>query len=63
MSKLEQIAKLPGYEDIKILKPPVYKWRLYMDADNSFACMKESAPNWFHRLMQRLILGFRWERL
>jgi len=28
-----------------------------------FAIRLYEQPNWFHRLMQRLILGFKWEKI
>lgn len=38
-------------------------WRLTPFPDRRFNLDFTRAPNWFHRLAQRLILGFRWERL
>lgn len=35
--------------------------RLYKESGHRFHTA--GAPNWFHRLMQRLMLGIVWERL
>jgi hypothetical protein len=40
-----------------------YTLRLNKDNDNTFVYCYVSRPNWFHRLMQRLILGFIWGKL
>jgi hypothetical protein len=36
-------------------------WRLGKNANVAF--YQSVYPNWFHRLMQRLILGIYWERV
>jgi hypothetical protein len=43
-------------------EPRVY-WsvRLFYGSKQKFST--PAAPNWFHRLMQRLLLGIVWERL
>lgn len=42
-------------------KEPTWEWRLAERADVVFRV--NSAPNWFHRHMQRLFLGIIWKRL
>ena len=48
-------------EDIKYSK-----WECYLSGTNTdgicFCPVEGNHPNWFHRLMQRLILGFKWEK-
>lgn len=44
-----------------IYKPPINKWECKINHYVSFHM--EKAPNCFHRLMQRLILGFKWNKL
>lgn len=52
------------YPRIEMFKVPVYKWRLKPFADcPDLAVHCQRAPNAFYRVMQRLILGFKWERI
>lgn len=48
---------------VKIIPPVIWNWHRKYHANDSFAHCHEKAPNWFHRLMQRLILGICWERI
>lgn len=46
---------------IRIKSPPPTNWQVWLWPGN---CMHvASPPNPFHRLMQRLVFGFRWEKL
>ena len=52
-----------GYVKYTMLEPKPGKWRLWVV--DGF-CLEPAAdkkiPNWFHRKMQNLFFGFRWER-
>ena len=41
---------------------PIYKWELRLDPSSEVVFYKQTAPNWFYCLMQRLILGIYWRR-
>lgn len=43
-------------------EPELSEWRCFITNNTCITPHKGKEPNWFHRLMQRLILGFRWER-
>jgi len=55
--KLEE----PGAPEVNTIKPPVYKSRLTI-VDLQIDCIGEM-PNWWWRMWQYLLLGFRWEKL
>ncbi len=46
-----------------IIKTPDYKWEFRYHKDDNLVYMKELAPCYFHRLMQKLILGIEWRRI
>lgn len=48
---------------ILALYNPTPKWQLTYCKGGTFHYMYEKAPNLFHRLMQRIILGVIWERI
>lgn len=52
-----------GTPDLWSIKIPVYAWKCQMSPNYFRYVEKGSQLNAFHRLMQQLILGFRWERL
>jgi len=48
--------------DMMVLKNPEYAdWQI-RHAGIVYVPLKGSEPNWFHRWMQRVAFGFRWER-
>ena len=46
---------------ITLAGSPTYKWRLQVATEVFYEA--ETAPCWFHRVMLRMILGWKWERL
>lgn len=54
-------------EPFRLCEAPKYPWRLVIgrSAKDGIAIMftDEQVPNWFHRKMQELILGFKWQKL
>ena len=42
---------------------PEYKWQWRFVGNPGWTCLMVDGPNWFHRKMQRLILGIEWERI
>ncbi len=50
-------------ENYYFAKVPEYKWEFRYTKGDNIAYMKEIAPGFFHRLMQRLILGVEWKRI
>lgn len=44
-------------------RTPSYSWKLWLNSNTWFMYEEGKQPNAFHRLMQRLILGFKWERI
>ena len=47
--------------EYKHFRMPEYTWRVWINEILCVYCTK--APNRFHRFMQWLILGFRWEHI
>lgn len=46
-----------------VFKPPVYVWRCQL-IPGTYWCVEEGKqPNWFHRKMQQLCFGIKWEKL
>ncbi len=45
---------------ISEFKMPVYKWTLHINKGFCMQFEEGKQPNWFHRKMQELILGFKW---
>ena len=54
-------GSLPEMQVIKT--SPKHNWELTFDDSQEVVFCKETAPCWFHRITQRLILGMRWERV
>jgi hypothetical protein len=54
-------------EPFRLCESPKYSWRLVIghsaECGISIMYTDEHAPNWFHRKMQELILGFKWQKL
>ena len=50
-------------EQFHVLKSPVYSWRVVLGYSTYIYVIEGKQPNWFHRKMQELILGFKWEKL
>lgn len=50
-------------EQYRFVQVPKYAWKVQMGGNYGLTIMHETAPNWFHRKMQELILGFKWSRL
>lgn len=48
-------------QSILISGPKSSNWSCYM-ADIIWTPAEGKEPNWFHRLMQELILGFKWRK-
>lgn len=51
-----------------IIPPIKYAWKVTIIGNKDYSAWyinlpEKSAPCLFHRIMQRLILGFRWERI
>lgn len=56
--------KITNYEALRVVQGPEPKWRMALTGNFHDVCIHLfGAPNWFHRLMQRLFFGFRYERL
>ena len=49
--------------ELGFIRIPVYRWQFRYFKGDSVIHMREHAPNFLHRFMQRLILGFYWERI
>lgn len=54
------------YSNVTVMMSyPEYKWSLSICDRSDYRCEIRfvEAPNWFWRLTQRLILGFKWTKL
>jgi hypothetical protein len=49
--------------NIKIAWHPEYAWRCHLIPGVVYQLAEGKQPNAFHRLMQRLCFGVRWERI
>jgi hypothetical protein len=63
MMDLRTICEEQSQKDIKILHTPEYKWKCCISPTFSIMVEEGHQPNVFHRLMQRLILGFCWTEI
>ena len=45
------------------IETPKYAWRCTVTQNFPFYCKEGQQPNAFRRLMQRIVLGFKWERV
>lgn len=50
-------------EEFRFQQPPKARWSFSLNGTKEILFLCPSAPNRFHRLMQRLILGVTWRRL
>lgn len=50
-------------KDNMIFKQPVYAWKCQLIYGTYWHVEEGKQPNWFHRMMQRLCFGIKWERL
>jgi hypothetical protein len=49
--------------NIRIAYPPEFAWRCHLVPGVVYHLEEGRQPNAFHRLMQRLCFGVRWERI
>jgi hypothetical protein len=59
-SQFEVVCGMSGFAPI-LLPKYTWSWKLHGDSCTQFS--DTSAPCWFHRQMQRLILGIHWRKL
>jgi hypothetical protein len=52
----------PEAHAFSIVKPEPSEWVCRITRDLTLHPNKGNEPNWFHRWMQRLAFGFKWER-
>lgn len=52
-----------GDQGYRIYSPPKDAWRCYLAPHFCINVPEGKQPNRFHRWMQRLCFGFRWERI
>jgi len=57
------MSERPQFKLVQVTPFVPKKWRLSIGGDYGLHIGMPDAPNWFHRTMQRLILGFKYERL
>lgn len=43
--------------------PPKAEWAWSFTPDFSFQVQQHKAPNWFHRLMLRVVFGIHWRKI
>lgn len=56
-------ASEPLREGYQVAVPPPPEWTMRLVKNGDLQFHLADAPNWFHRLMQRIVLGITWERL
>jgi len=52
-----------GFENGGSIKPPVYTWKCELMPEVYWMREEGNQPNAFHRLMQYLVFGFKWEKV
>lgn len=45
------------------IKPPKYRWRIRLTHNTYWQVEEGKEPNWFHRKMQELCFGVKWEKV
>lgn len=48
---------------VSIERPPKPEWELRLQDNSELVFYVVDAPNKFHRIMQKLLLGFTWKRI
>lgn len=46
-----------------VLRPPKYSYHLHITPSFIINIVEGREPNWFHRWMQKICFGFRWEKI
>jgi hypothetical protein len=56
-----------GCENLNIelmtVKTPAYPWKCTLVSGTYLSVQEGQQPNWFHRKMQQLCFGFKWEKI
>jgi len=55
-------ASFDNLEPVEILSTPDLPWTGSFGNDPLICVRVRTPPNWFHRQMQRLLLGIKWEK-
>ena len=55
--------KLSGIEGIELIKPYKYTWRCQLHPGTYWMVEDHRVPNWFHRKMQTLCFGIKWQKI
>jgi hypothetical protein len=48
---------------VNTVKNPKYKWKCQILKNSWWMVEEGNEPNWFHRKMQELCFGFKWEKI
>lgn len=62
IQNLDNVYTLPAVEYVTI-NTPKYTWRCQLHAGTYWYVEEHKVPNWFHRKMQQLCFGIKWEKL
>lgn len=49
--------------DQMTIKTPKYAWKCEIHKGTHWMVEEGKEPNWFHRKMQQLCFGFKWEKI
>jgi hypothetical protein len=49
--------------DKMAIKTPKYTWKCILTHNTFWMVEEGKQPNWFHRKMQQLCFGFKWEKI
>ena len=48
---------------INFIRQPKYAWRCWLTYNMYWSLENGKQPNWFHRKMQELCFGIKWEKI
>ena len=59
------MTELRGWStyDQMTFKTPKYTWKCQIHPGTHWMVEEGKEPNWFHRKMQQLCFGFKWEKI
>ena len=60
---MEQMANLKLDWQANLIKSPKYAWKCELMKGTWWMVEEGKQPNWFHRKMQELCFGFKWEKI
>lgn len=62
MTIYSEMNEITTISDHLIISPPKYEYKMYINDTLAINIVEGKEPNRFHRWMQKICFGFRWEK-